>query len=350
MDADSIDRGIGQRLDQIRGTAGLTDEEIAAGARDLGLPWTRNTVVGIENGKRALNVGEFLLLPLILERAFDRAQRPAATLGLVDLLPTGWVDIGGALIDGDALGALLRGGTLDAAKVRSIPRGQLPARQVRRPKGVELEAVRGMLPAEEAEAARIEREALGDAETKLARSLGTIAELVVLASREAWGRTLSEERDARLEALDVPRGPADDAQTRRRALTALRGHITRELAKQIDRPLYDLRVAHLSSIAAQLGPVAERIVEEGQGKAERRLAGALNTISEMVVLAARDRFGRPASEELEQRLSSVPTAAGPNLRSELSREMARELEEPLAAIQDLLRRGDQLPRRVVAGL
>jgi hypothetical protein len=76
-----------------------------------------------------------------------------------------------------------------------------------------------------------EVDALGDAETKAAASLGVTPALLALAARKRWGRSLTAERDRRL---------ADRGHTgaEPRTLQALRGHITRELLEEL-RPLLE---------------------------------------------------------------------------------------------------------------
>lgn len=340
----TIDQGIGARLEDLRRTKGLTDEDIATGARDLGLPWSRNTVLGIERGKRGLNVAEFLLLPQVLERVFERTLGTSKRVSLEELLPDGRIDFGGAWIEGSALGELLRGGTLDRARIHATSEEDAPPKRIRRPGGVELAALRKLLPDEPHRAAQIERDALGDAESKLARALGTLPELIVMASVNTWGRTLTHERDARLDELDVVTEPPDDPAKRVKKLRALRGHITRSLTEEIQDQLVLVRQQLLEKLTTWLG-LGYAVVREAGGDAERRLAGLMSTISELVVLAARERYGRSASAELAERIQGG--GLQPDFKTRTIADMALELDEPLALVRRSLE-GGEVPTRAMA--
>jgi transcriptional regulator with XRE-family HTH domain len=344
----TIDRGIGQQLERIRREQDLSVEQIAAGARDLGLAWSRNTVLGIERGKRGLNIAEFLLLPLVLDRSFERLGRSVPPISPGALLPDAKVDVGGVWVDGEVLRALLRGTRPPVGAIQIVPRQKEPLRRGRRQQEPELVAVRTMLPDDVEAAARIERASLGEAEMKLARTLGTLPELIVLASFDTWHRPISEERDARLEVLDVPDAPADKAQSRRRSLQALRGHITRELTEEFNDALRARRTEHLGAMSGQLrGGVAARLVREGEGEAERQLAGPENTVSEIVALAARDWFGRAASEELAVRIGSADPKDH-ETRKRAVRAMGEELAESVARIRVDLEQRKKLPARFLS--
>lgn len=333
----TIDQAVGKRLLELRDESGLTDEDIAAAARDLGIPWSRNTVVGIGFGKKGLNVAEFLLLPRILEEAFTRTLGKTEHVSLEDLLPDSRVDFGGSWIEGSALRDLLRDGSLDRASIHAVSKEDVLPRRSQRPGGVEAAAMRRLLPDDPHQAARIERDALGDAETKLARGLGTLPELVVIAAIATWGRTLSDERDARLEALDVATEAREDPKGRSDRLRVPRGHITRALAKEIQEQLVLARQGLLEQLTTQLG-LGYGVVREAAGGAERRIAGKLGTISELVVLAAHELYGHSASDELSHRIGTSEPQR--ELRARAVVEMAVELAEPLGRIRDLLTRGE----------
>jgi hypothetical protein len=171
--------------------------------------------------------------------------------------------------------------------------------------------------------------------------LGTLPEIIVMASNAKWGRTLTHERDARLEELDVVTEPPGDAEERKKKLRALRGHITRSLAEEIQEALVGERQQLFERLTRKLG-LGYPIVREAGGDTERQLAARMNTISELVVLAAHERFNRSASDELEHRIVQT---GGPQkeLRSRTIDELAVELEDPLVQVRRLLERGD-VPR------
>ena len=70
------------------------------------------------------------------------------------------------------------------------------------------------------------RASKGEAEQKAARNLGVTSLAISTAAIVRWGRSLTDERDYRLR-----RRPAEDA--RPRSLQAQRGHITRQLLREL---------------------------------------------------------------------------------------------------------------------
>src|SRR5215216_641282 len=80
----TIDQAIGQQLRNLRSELGLRQDQIATAARQVGLRWTQSTVAAIENGNRALSLGEWFLLPTVFGFA-GRLTGPWPKLA--DLLP-----------------------------------------------------------------------------------------------------------------------------------------------------------------------------------------------------------------------------------------------------------------------
>src|SRR5262244_3383485 len=81
----TLEEAIGGELKRRREAAqGVTQDAIAVQAQGYGLPWTRATVAAIELGRQQLSLGEFALLPLILNNAGLTGGR---RLGLWELLP-----------------------------------------------------------------------------------------------------------------------------------------------------------------------------------------------------------------------------------------------------------------------
>ncbi len=75
-------------------------------------------------------------------------------------------------------------------------------------------------------AVQIEKEAAGDAELKATRKFKVPAFAVALASRKLWSRSLTEKRDQQL-SEQMQGKPA-------RTIQALRGHVTRQLLKELE--------------------------------------------------------------------------------------------------------------------
>jgi transcriptional regulator with XRE-family HTH domain len=210
VEASPLQDAIGERLRQLREARGLRQEDIAAGARRIGLRWNRPTIALVENGIRQLSVGEFLAMAVIYMLIMNEKElgspslKPEKWLKPVDFLPTkGWFEIG-------------KGCALPAAMLREVVDGNLYP---------------SLLPTSffvhrRADEDIFETEALGDAEEKAARRLKVSAVEVAKAARQLWQRSLTEERDRRV------REQASDESSRRR-LQALRGHVSRTLTAEI---------------------------------------------------------------------------------------------------------------------
>jgi hypothetical protein len=61
---------IGQRLQQLRGE--VSGARVAREAQAVGLGWSRQTLVDVENGRRKVWAGELLALPVVLSMATGR--------------------------------------------------------------------------------------------------------------------------------------------------------------------------------------------------------------------------------------------------------------------------------------
>ncbi len=117
----TLDRALATRMAHLRARESLTLDDVATGARSLGLAWTRATVWAIEKvdvrsggrGTKRLSVGEFLLLPMIFERASAIHHRPR-TFTLDDFRPRDdEVSIAGVVIPRGAVQALMRGSSIN---------------------------------------------------------------------------------------------------------------------------------------------------------------------------------------------------------------------------------------------
>jgi len=199
---------IGERLRQVRQDRSFRQEDIAAGARRIGLRWNRATVALVENGVRALSIGEFLALPvlynmMVLNSASFPIKRWSA---LVDFLPE----------EGDL--EISKSCILPASTLQNVAKGDdhaILTSTLSVPRGADEE---------------IFDEALGDAEEKAARRLKVSAVDVAKAARELWGESLTEKRDrevaAKLGDVSSPR-----------TLQAVRGHVTRALTNVLSSRL-----------------------------------------------------------------------------------------------------------------
>jgi len=228
---------IGAELRTLREAGGLRQEQLAAEARRrFGLPWTRATVAAIELGRRQVSIGELLLLPQILGQA-----------------GAGWGYAVRDFVPDDDRPVLVAGGAVAPARVvrtwlpetagESIatpkPRSTAPPFTLPRTWLIAMLRVKRLEDVPERFWFDVALESAGDAEQKSAASLGVQPLALALAARHAWARSLTAERDQRVNATASaverdPTAPADPEWPRR--LQAIRGHVTRELLAQL-RPL-----------------------------------------------------------------------------------------------------------------
>lgn len=232
---------VGRRLRELRDAAGVTAENVAAAARDLGMSWHRSTVASLETGERGLSLGEALALPLVCRSAGIGEVTFAA------LLPNGdssdLVELAGELSvrarstrmlldepEHIRLGDLVTPGLRDAQRRLADPAFW----QRTRARAAVLEAAWPEATGSDSMKARDDAD--GEAERKLARKYGVPALAVALAARAVWGRGLTDERDARV---------ADrvDGDASARTVQAVRGHVTRALAGELHDRLTAAAVA-----------------------------------------------------------------------------------------------------------
>ena len=208
---------IGRRLAELRGDWEITQEQLAAQARALGLPWKRGTVAAVEGGKRELTAAELLLLPIAL-RSTRQEGVGRARLFLRDMFPVeGMVLIGNQPWPTAAFRDLASGGPAEIASSASSPQR----------KSVE---ILGVPATATARANPPEVEAYGLAEMSSARKLGVRPQVIDRAALSLWKRSLTAERDAR---ADERAGVGVSIRTRQ----ALKGHITRELLVELEAAL-----------------------------------------------------------------------------------------------------------------
>lgn len=144
------------------------------------------------------------------------------------------------------------------------------------------------------------RYAAGGAERKVAERLGTVPELISITALWKWGRSLTAERDAL-------------AKSRTAGDPKVLGHITRELARKLDKDLRTLRVEALRKIAPGIEPALAVVDEASQADAVA-VASLLRTISELVVVACYDLWDQgPAA-----RVADVVAAAATERAEPLS--------------------------------
>lgn len=188
---------MGENLRRIRATWELSQSDIAASARAMGLGWAQSSIAQIENGRRKLNTDELLALPFIVTAAI----RSSSVSG-----STGQVDYAVTLAELLAPPHSTMFGITDSF---ALSRGQ-----VQKWLGADLPRTRSS-----------RRARVGDADLNVARALNLSVPEVTARAERLWGRTITEERELRLRQAQVD--------TDRRGVQAVRGHITRALMTEL---------------------------------------------------------------------------------------------------------------------
>ena len=204
--APSISVVIGQNLQRIREDRGQSQDEVARDLRLAGLQWSRSTVAMAEAGLKTYELGETMALALAL---CDDGKVGELLKG------DGQVVVGDLLVSMDEARSTLndaKGGT-GAAVTRLQARHSALA-------GIQMNDVLSR--------SGLAAAATGEAEQKAARSLGIPIEDVNLRAVHLWGRSLTQERDRRLANRSTET-------MSRRSTQAARGHITRELLRELEK-------------------------------------------------------------------------------------------------------------------
>lgn len=194
---------VGTNLERIRVENGWSQDDVAASGWRVGLPWSRSTIAAIEAGRRSIELGEVVLLALALYTA------------VTDLLA------------GNGVAQVGDGTKLSLADIRRVLTSDA------RPGQEALDDVhRRIFSARKQAYERVMLSAGGEAEQKAARKLGVPPQVIAEAAYDLWRRSLTDERNARVEAKAT-----DPATTR--SSQALRGHVTRVLVSEIEFLLED---------------------------------------------------------------------------------------------------------------
>lgn len=190
-----------------REALGRTQDDLASAGRALGFPWTAAIVAAMETRKREIHLEELVALLSILDAPLP-AILPDETFTLSE----------SAVVSGRSLVWGLGG---EIAPVVTRQGG---------PTFMQWFADRYVKPywpnVSQKQVEAIVEAAHADAECHASERLGIDAYAVATLAFKAWGRSLTEERDARV---------AEQAQegTSPRTLQALRGHVTRGLLNDL---------------------------------------------------------------------------------------------------------------------
>jgi len=213
---------LASNLRRLREEAGTQLEEITKAAAVIGLEWTQTWLTSLEKGTKSPTADQLLTLPVVLTAAYG--QR----VTLADLLA------------GEAPVLLGPETAVRARHLRDLVTGEptrrpftLPAVEPAPEMSAAAKAAEKLREIRRSGLGHVDIRALGvaeagagDAEAKLARKLGVAPIRVIAAAASLWGRSLTEERDARLAAGEGA------ASTINRKLTA-------EVASRMEAALQD---------------------------------------------------------------------------------------------------------------
>ena len=206
---------IGLAIRYFRTSNGVSAEDLARACRFVGLSWSRPTLAAVEAGNRGLLFEEVLALPIVFEKV-------EVHLSVLDLVGEDGIDLTPRFhATQNGVSLLFNGGDfadsediyLDLKRL-GVPSLEEFARDIlsdhpRLPKDTGIQA---LVAAEKDEATQ-----------KASRRLGQSIRDVSAASIVLWGRSLTEERNARVGEQDAEEP----------SLRALRGRATRLLLEEL---------------------------------------------------------------------------------------------------------------------
>lgn len=192
---ETVGQALGRNLRRLRDERRWTQEETARQVRRAGVDWTRDNIAQIETGRRR-SIDLETLVPLA----------DCFGIALADLFEgDGAVELDeGVSIDLDALRQALNGATVGSEDVPLALTGDAVDRA--------LDGAVRVTPVE--------------LDVRTARRFELDVDQVTEAARGLWGRTMTEEREARVDERTEGELPA-------RSLQAVRGHVSRELLDEI---------------------------------------------------------------------------------------------------------------------
>jgi transcriptional regulator with XRE-family HTH domain len=236
MDSDSaptLDEVIGRAVRTLREQRKMPQDALARACRRKGLHWSRSSIAMLETGRRSCSISELLIVASALDA------------------PLRLIVSGEGLPDrpNQVMLTTTTAANLAAVSESLVGRADHPARLLNDLLKIGLEA---------GQAKRAWSVESGDADQKAARRLGVNTERLMSEAEALWGTSLTAERERRIAErerrieesgspleetithLEVAASPARESNDPQRTLRALRGHVTRELLKELrtafDRP------------------------------------------------------------------------------------------------------------------
>lgn len=200
---------IGKRVAKIREENGDSQDDLARQLREVGLPWRRVTVAEFETGARGLSIEEAILIAVALGVPLDE---------LIGKGPR--VALGEAVAQVDDVGAVVVGDLSPERAFESV--FDLPWRRAKREDYARLRRYKDLWPRGSYQQIRA---ALTAAESEVegvaARSFGIEPAVLSVLAFKRWGRSLTDERDARIEEAGTG------------AKRGFRGWVTRGLKEEL---------------------------------------------------------------------------------------------------------------------
>ena len=209
----TLQQVVAKNVRRLRHEKNLRQEDVATAARRSGLRWTGVTVTQLESGKRSITMEEFVLLPMMLRCTLaDLVEHD----GLVQITES-------ALLPAVTIQSLVSEHAEVATGDTEIP--WIPALETALDNKVKDAVWRAHFVPSLLSYLLVREGSQGEAERKAAITLKAMSPAEVAAySLRCWGRTLTEERDARAAEQ------MGDKEAR-----AVRGHITRTLLECIQK-------------------------------------------------------------------------------------------------------------------
>lgn len=188
---------VAQNLRLLREQAGAALDDVVRASWGDGFDWTTGWLGGVERGTRSLTAEQLLALPVVLSAALGRRITLADLLAGEEPVSLG-VDGRGSVparyLRDVVTGEPVRQPFATAVVVAPPPEIDVAARAAEKLREIR----RGGLADVDIRALTRAEAGAGEAENRLARRLGIAPIRVIAAAASLWGRSLTEERDARL--------------------------------------------------------------------------------------------------------------------------------------------------------
>ncbi len=208
---------VARNLRRLRQDAGVEPEDVCRAASGTGLEWTASWLSSVERGTRAPSAEQLLALPVVLTTALGFRVTLADLLAGEAPVLLGPDSDARASVPAKYLRDVVTGEPVRRPFAAPVPDGLPELGEAARAAEKMREIRRAGLGDVDVRALSRAESGAGDAETKLAKKLSIAPIRVIAAAASLWGRSLTEERDARL---------ADGAGSATQVMKKLAGELT----------------------------------------------------------------------------------------------------------------------------